>query len=543
LTEAASPPRNPTAKGAKRQEAETRLKKRRFRLIWLPFWAGGGLVALLLAVLLVARFAILTDTGRNTLVGYLDGLELSRFGTLQLSGLSGDVLGDFKVERLAVVDEQGVWLEGRDVAMRWNSYSLLRRRLWAESVTAREMRVFRRPVLKEKEDKPRRDLPVSIRIDDARFRLITEPAFSKRPGDYSVRARTRVARDGPIWAQVDALSLLHAGDGLAATVSLRGEQFLVTADAIEEAGGALAGAVGLPTDQAFVLRLRADGRREEANLQLQTRSGGRAPLVADGRWDRSGGHLRAGLDLTVSSLTRPYVARLGDRLGVAADIDPDQGPFYALNAAISAANLRATAIGRIDVDARRAPQGLRITAGTGNLPQLIGTDVARTAEIDGVLTGGIEDFRFEGRSAVNGIASPNFSSPMCPDHSAGAAERGVRRRGGAARPRRAGGRTAGRLAGRQPARGVRGDAAEGRSDPGSLDGSGRLRVSRPWIGKPQRAGRPDLRGRRQRIQPRRGPPGRPGRSECEVPGASGRRDSPLELQRRRTRSAASHGHG
>ena len=94
-----------------REKAEKRLKKRRFRLIWLPFWAGGGLVALLLTVLLVARFAILTDTGRNTLVGYLDGLELSRFGTLQLEGLSGDVLGDFKVKRLAVVDEKGVWLE------------------------------------------------------------------------------------------------------------------------------------------------------------------------------------------------------------------------------------------------------------------------------------------------------------------------------------------------------------------------------------------------------------------------------------------------
>jgi hypothetical protein len=49
--------------------------------VWLPFWAGGGLVALLLTIVLVARFAILTDTGRNTLVGYLDGLEISRYGT------------------------------------------------------------------------------------------------------------------------------------------------------------------------------------------------------------------------------------------------------------------------------------------------------------------------------------------------------------------------------------------------------------------------------------------------------------------------------
>jgi translocation and assembly module TamB len=114
----------------RREQAKKRLARRRFRLIWLPFWAGGGLVGLVLLAVLIARFAVLTDTGRTTLTGWLDGLDLGRIGTLQLEGLSGDVLGDFKVRRLAIVDEEGVWLEGRDVAMRWRSYSLFRRRLW-----------------------------------------------------------------------------------------------------------------------------------------------------------------------------------------------------------------------------------------------------------------------------------------------------------------------------------------------------------------------------------------------------------------------------
>lgn len=402
----------PAPQETRREQAEKRLKKRRFRLVWLPFWAGGGLVALLVTVVLVARFALLTDVGRNTLVGYLDGLELSRYGTLQLSGLSGDVLGDFKVKRLAVVDKKGVWLEGRDVSMRWRSHSLLRRRLWAESVTAREVHVYRRPILKPKEDKPKKDLPVSIRVDDARFRLVTDEALSVRKGDWSVRARTRVARKGPIWAQLDAASLLRPGDGLTAAVSLRGKQFLVTADAIEKAGGALAGGLGLPTTQPFVLRLRADGKPEEANLALLTRSGGLAPVVADGRWDKTGGHLRAGLDLTASDLTKPYVTRVGDRLGLAADIDPDRAKtangLYTLNAALSAANVRATAAGRVDPKTRSAPEGLRITAATDSLTQLARTRAADLTEIEGVLTGGLDDFRFEGQGAVNGVVTPNF---------------------------------------------------------------------------------------------------------------------------------------
>lgn len=393
----------------RRERAKKRLSKRRFRLIWLPFWAGGGLVGLLVAVLLVARFGILTDTGRNTLVGWLDGLDLGRVGTLQLEGLSGDVLGDFKVRRLAVVDEQGVWLEGRDVAMRWRSFSLFRRRLWAESITAEQVRIYRRPVLKPKEeDKPDRDLPVSIRVDDARFRLITDPAFSVRRGEWSIRARTRVARDGPIWAQVDAGSLLRPGDGLTMAVRLRDKQFQVRADAIEKAGGAIAGAVGLPTQQPFVLRLRADGRTDQATLSLLTRSGALAPIVADGRWNGEGGHLRAGLDLTASDLTKPYIGRVGDRLGLAADIDPAEGGFYSLNAALSAANARVTAVGKVDIDKRSAPDGLQINAVTDSLTRLIEQPSAGRAEIDGVLTGGVDDFRFEGRSALDQVVTPNF---------------------------------------------------------------------------------------------------------------------------------------
>ena len=114
----------------RRQEVRRqRAARRRRRLIWLPFWGGAGLVLLVVLLAVGVRVAVLTDTGRTTLVSWLDGMDLGRFGTLQLSGLSGDVFGDFKVKRLAVVDEKGVWLEGRDVTMRWRSYSLFRRRL------------------------------------------------------------------------------------------------------------------------------------------------------------------------------------------------------------------------------------------------------------------------------------------------------------------------------------------------------------------------------------------------------------------------------
>ena len=385
-----------------------RAAKRRFRLIWLPFWAGGGLVALVLLLAVGARFVMLTDTGRTTLVGWLDGMTLGRFGTLQLSGLSGDVFGDFRVRRLAVVDEKGVWLEGRDVSMRWRSVSLLRRRLWAKQVTADWVRVYRRPVLEEREDKPRKDLPVAIRIDNARFRLITDPAFSVRRGDYNVSAQTRIARDGPLWAEVAAESMQRKGDGLTVAFESKKDHFLAHVDAVELAGGAMGGALGLPADQRFVMRFRAEGRPDQALLSLITLSGDTVPAAANGRWNGEEGYLRAGFDLTAFDLTEKYVPRIGDRVGVSADVDPVQGSIFQLNGAIAADNLRATANGRVNVAERSAPDGLQLRASTGSLSRLIGQELAGFTELEGVLTGGLLDFRFVGNAATQGFAAGGY---------------------------------------------------------------------------------------------------------------------------------------
>jgi translocation and assembly module TamB len=372
--------------------------------------AGAGLVALVLLLVVIARFAVLTDTGRTTLVGWLDGMDLGRFGTLQLSGLSGDVLGDFKVERLAVVDEKGVWLEGRNVTMRWKSFSLLRRRLWAEQVTAESVHVLRRPILEEKEDKPKKDLPVAIRIDEARFRLITEPAFSVRRGDYNVLARTRVARDGPLWAEVSGESLLRKGDGISLAYELKAQQFNARVDAVETAGGALAGALGLPSDQQFVLRFRANGRPKLAELSLLTRSGNTTPAVADGRWTVSGGHLRAGIDLTAFDLSKPFVAKVGPRLGVSADILPEPGrEVYRLNAAITADNLRATAMGPVNVVQRASPGGLQVSAATDSLSRLVGQPLAGLTQVEGTLVGDLQDLRFEGQAASQRLTAAGYT--------------------------------------------------------------------------------------------------------------------------------------
>ena len=61
MTDAAPAPSETRAE-RRAKRAKKHAAKRRFRLVWLPFWAGAGLVALIL--LAVAVVAVIANAGR-----------------------------------------------------------------------------------------------------------------------------------------------------------------------------------------------------------------------------------------------------------------------------------------------------------------------------------------------------------------------------------------------------------------------------------------------------------------------------------------------
>ena len=263
-----------------------------------------GLLILVGALALTVRFGVMAPPTLGMIEARTDGLAIGRLGNLKIEGLRGDLFRSFSIERLTISDEEGVWLEARNIEMTWRYLELLRRRFHAESLTAEQVSILRRPTLTEKKEEAG-GLPVTIVVDRAALRLALSEAFSYERGLYDVTAQLRIRRQGGgQQGEIHARSLLHEGDRLDVVFDI-GERrpLLIDVEAVEAQGGAIAGALGLPADEPFRLAIEADGRSGEGRFEALARTGERTPLQASGRWNADGAAARGQVSLTASDLT------------------------------------------------------------------------------------------------------------------------------------------------------------------------------------------------------------------------------------------------
>ncbi len=362
-----------------------------------------GVFVLLAAVVAGLRYGVLLPQVRLLIEARTDGLELGRIGRLKIEGLSGDIWRDARVRRLTIRDDKGVWLEAQDVRLTWRYLELLRRRFDADLIEVRQVRVLRRPELGPKGQD--RGLPVSFRIDAIRTRLVMEPAFSYERGVYDVKAGLDIARVGTRSARLSADSVLHPGDRLAVDFRVGGAGPLrIVTDAREARGGALAGALGLPAQQAFELSIRADGTTSAGRFSARAVSGDTMPLTAKGAWTPAGGQADGRLSLSASSLTAPLAERLGPEVTFALSGRKAGEGAYALDARAQAEAVQARIWGLGDLGARRTgPAGLRVAVSAPSLSRITQGPNMGAAGLTGVLRGDGTGWRFAGDAAVSAI--------------------------------------------------------------------------------------------------------------------------------------------
>lgn len=362
----------------------------------------GVLILLLGGVLLSARYGVLLPEGRLLIEARTDGLKIGRFGKLKIEGLGGDVFRDFTVRRLTVSDPKGVWLDARNIRIQWRYLELLRRRLQADSITAETLTLVRRPELEP--STPSAGLPISFDIDLIKARVEMLPAFSSRRGVYDLTMSLDVQRqNGGQAGKIDAESVLHPGDHLDLTFDLgKTRPLLLIADAKEAQGGALAGALGFPADQPFMLKARATGKTSEGQFTAVATTGAVTPLDARGSWNAQGGSAQGRALLTASRLTAPLAERLGPEVTFAASGRKAPGALYDLDLRLSAANLAVAARGLGDPGQRRTgPQGLALVISANDLSKVTGGPAMGPARISGRLTGAVDDLAFDGQGQVD----------------------------------------------------------------------------------------------------------------------------------------------
>lgn len=356
------------------------------------------LAVVLGGAVLTARYGVLLPQGRLLIEARANGVKIGRFGRLEVEGLSGDIWRNFSVRRLTIKDEKGLWLEARNVDMKWSYAALFRRSFQADEIVAERVIVYRRPTLTPKSVSA--GMPISINIKQARARIEMLPEFSFRRGVYDVAASIDVQRrNGGQSGTVTAASVLHPGDHLNVKFDFGGGRpLLLIADAVEAQGGALAGALGLPADQPFDLKVNAQGGEGQGRFSALAVTGALKPLDATGAWNAQGGSARGRVQLSASTLTQGLVKRLGPEVRFEVKgAKAAQASLFDLDAVLASDNLNVRAVGKANVGQRRTgPDGVAVTLAAQELSKVTGGPPMGVARIEGVLSGTTDDLRFAG---------------------------------------------------------------------------------------------------------------------------------------------------
>ncbi|HKR87352.1 MAG TPA: translocation/assembly module TamB domain-containing protein [Phenylobacterium sp.] len=368
-----------------------------------------GLMAILAALILTMRFGVLLPQARQFIEARTDGLKLGSFGRLKIEGLTGDVWRDFRIRRLTVRDDQGVWLDAKNVHMRWRYGELLIRRFHASEIEVQNLQLIRRPH-RTPSTGPEEPMPVAVNIDAAHGQVEMLPAFSVQRGVYDLSLFLNLRRSGGMRGTVRAASVLRAGDHLNLQFDLRKRRpLLVLADVVEARGGAIAGAAGLPANQPFLLRVQAGGRTSAGRFTALAISGATRPLEASGAWSPDGGQASGRAMLTASSLTAGFAERLGPEVRFNVSGRKADKGFYDLALQASAANLSLQAQGRGDLGARKlAPKGVSLAASSPALSKITGGPQMGAARLTGMLTQTGAKWRFAGPATVSQLAMAGY---------------------------------------------------------------------------------------------------------------------------------------
>ncbi len=151
----------------------------------------------LLLVLLAGGIASLSHgPGRWLVNSLVDGREIGHLGRVRIEGVHGDLLSDFRIDRIALSDASGVWLEAESLAVHWQPLSLAGGPIRIDLFSVERVAIARTPELPDDERAPQSGftLPDFIlaeaRIDrlDLAEGLAGQAAILQARGDVQLQA-------------------------------------------------------------------------------------------------------------------------------------------------------------------------------------------------------------------------------------------------------------------------------------------------------------------------------------------------------------------
>lgn len=198
---------------------------------------------------------------------------------IQLSGVTGALSSQARIERITVSDDNGPWLQIENAQLDWSRLALLRGRLAINRLAADEILLLRRPEmppaepqLPQAETQPFSlpELPVAVNLDELSIPLLrfNEPVFGQA-ADLSINGRLTLA-DGALDTELDGRRLDEPGGtfGLRAAFANASRQLDLDVSLHEPQGGLAATLLNIEGTPAIDLTLAGSGPLDEVDVNF-----------------------------------------------------------------------------------------------------------------------------------------------------------------------------------------------------------------------------------------------------------------------------------
>ncbi|QYI99729.1 translocation/assembly module TamB domain-containing protein [Thalassovita mediterranea] len=391
------------------QPAQKRSLTRRL-LKWTAIVLG-VLLALIIILILAARYAAQSGFGREFVETRIEAAEPSG-QEIEVEGLSGDLLGTFRIERLTVADEDGVWLIAENLLADWKPFDLRRRALTIEALEADLIHVLRRPILEPSEREPSSGGSMPLRAGElGRLRieeLRTDEGVIPRALSLNIEAQGRIGRDGGR-TEMAVVPLDGNGDELLADLTWS-DDFRVQGNLALEgpAGGLFASLARLDPDQSISATLDTQGALNDWQADADVEIGGSSLITLDAEARDEIISFQSDIQPALHPLTRQISDTLGDTLSIEGDLSRgDEGPTLDVTAIAEGLELSAIAQQAEDGGYRA---DLRLTADNPTRYANVENVNIGEAMLNGVLVYADGTARFDGDVRASNVDVPSFAA-------------------------------------------------------------------------------------------------------------------------------------
>lgn len=403
------------------------LNSRRGRRRLIAYAAGGAFVA-------GTAIAAVGPGAPWVVDSFGDGARVWRLGRIEIDGVTGGWLGALRARRITIADDEGIWLEARDVALDWRPQDVFFGSVRVNAARANVITVLRQPNLLQRRPSSGTDFDVHIGGVHVETIILDAPVLGEAAQftahfaidltDLELRGLNVAIRRTDSDAD-HLIALYRPGEDYALNVDIEGAP-----------NGIIARALGLP-DQSVRATAQGDGDLSAGGAQFNAMIGDAELFSGTTSWTGAEWTVAAQGRLDLLPSLKLIAHRIGASVAVSATGAADrrftahgETPFLALDLAGALteeheldgpARFVATT-DRLSAIAREAPFELGAARLEGELRRARGTTAIRAAfdasEIDafgrrarftGPLSAALSPERFE---LAADLRTPDRSAPL-----------------------------------------------------------------------------------------------------------------------------------